>query len=1125
MRILLLSVCLFATTCAVAPCGVALSDDLVPLEYQQPELAVDLGVGLWAWPVPCDADGDGDFDLIVSCPDKPYNGVWLFENTTGDTAKDKFPVFAAPRRLSRTVHYVMPSYVDGQMRVLSPGFEYPDFVTKGLDAKQKLDVRQPIHKPSGHAPGLRNPLRHNQWRYVDYDGDGAIDLVAGIEDWSYYGWDDAWNAEGKWTNGPLHGFVYVLRNTGTSEKPTYAEPVLVEADGKPLDTFGCPSPNFADFDGDGDLDLLCGEFLDGFTYFENSGTRDKPRYAAGKQLQAAGGGRLAMDLEMIVPVAFDWDKDGDLDLVVGDEDGRVALIENTGKLNDDRTPRFSAPRYFQQQADLLKCGALATPVGYDWDGDGDTDIISGNTAGYIEWFENLSGPNVARPKWAAPRRLEAGGQTFRVMAGPNGSIQGPAEAKWGYTTLSVADWNGDALPDVVLNSIWGRVEWLENIGTRAQPKLAAAKPIEVEWEGTPPKPAWTWWTAESKQLVTQWRTTPLVYDFTGDGLVDLAVLDPEGYLALFERSKRGDQLVLLPPRRAFLDEAGKPLRLNDGKAGRSGRRKLCVTDWNGDGKFDLLLNSANADVLQQVDSSEGNWTFRRAGSIAERNIEGHDVSPTVVDFDGNGVPDFLGGAEDGHFYFLANPREAKPAARTKTAPTKTASKSAKNTKPNVILILADDMGAHDLGCTGSTFYETPRLDRLAAEGMRFTSAYSACPVCSPTRAALMTGRWPARVGITDYIPGARIGKLLPAPYLHELPHDEVTIAEAMREAGYTTGMFGKWHLGAEGFLPESQGFQFANSGMNGRGFQGVTRADQVTDPALDFLDKHQGEAFFLYLPHNLVHTPLLAKDKLLGKYEVKASKLDVPEGERFRPERDRRDRRVQDHPVYGAMMEDFDAAVGRILDKLEELGIADRTIVIFTSDNGGLSTSEGSPTSNAPLRAGKGWLYEGGVRVPLIVRWPGVTKPGSTCDVPVVSTDYFPTVLEMCGAAQHPEWHRDGVSITPLLKQSGELAARPLCWHYPHYGNQGGVPGGAIREGDWKLIEFFEDDHVELYNLEDDPVERHDLASAQAERTRQLRDKLHAWRAEVGAKMPAVNPNYSGQTEVPGRPNRRKKAG
>jgi hypothetical protein len=391
-----------------------------------------------------------------------------------------------------------------------------------------------------------------------------------------------------------------------------------------------------------------------------------PRYETGRRLTTSDGKPLAMDLEMIVPVAFDWDRDGDIDLIVGDEDGRVALVENTGVQNAERAPVFLAPRYFQQVADELKCGALATPVGFDWDGDGDVDIISGNTAGYIEWFENTSGPGMSQPRWNRPQRLTVDDAPFRVMAGPNGSIQGPAEAKWGYTTLSVADWDLDGLPDIVFNSIWGRVEWLRNIGTRAAPRLAAPVPVEVEWPAAPPKPAWTWWTPGAKELVTQWRTTPVVYDFDNDGLPDLAMLDTEGYLALFRRERNSEHLSLKPPERVFVDEQGIPLRLNDRRAGGSGRRKLCMTDWDGDGRFDFLLNSSNADVLLQIDAPAGQYAFRRAGTIAQQNIEGHDVSPTTVDFDADGAPDFLGGAEDGHFYFLANPRRAIPSSATES---------------------------------------------------------------------------------------------------------------------------------------------------------------------------------------------------------------------------------------------------------------------------------------------------------------------------------------------------------------------------------------------------------------------------------------------------------------------------
>ena len=634
--------------------GPGACQDLEPLKYNNPGLVVDLGVGLWAWPVPCDSDGDGDYDLIVSCPDKPSNGVWLFENTEGDTSRNKLPVFKPARKLSQTAKYVMPSYIDGVMHVLSPSVEYTNFTTKGTDAKRSLPIDANFHKPQGEQ--TKGPkVRHNQWRYVDYDGNGVTDLSVGVEDWSYYGWDDAWDSQGEWRNGPLHGWIYLFRNTNTNDKPQYAAPFFVEAGGKRLDVFGCPSQNFWDFDNDGDLDLLCGEFLDRFTYFENVGTRKEPRFTAGRRPTNENNEPLAMDLEMIVPIAFDWDKDGDADLIVGDEDGRVALIENVGIENN--TPKFRSPRYFQQHADTLKCGALATPCGFDWDGDGDMDIVCGNTAGYIEFFENLSGPKVANPKWNKPRRLLADGKVFRVMAGRNGSIQGPAEAKWGYTTLTITDWDGDGLPDIVYNSILGQVEWLKNIGTRNAPKLDAPKGIEVEWTGKQPELAWGWIKPKGKALLTQWRTTPVTLDLNQDGLVDLVMLDQEGYLAFFERYRDGERILVKPPRRAFVDEMGVPLRLNPGEAGKSGRRKICATDWDGDGQVDLLLNSSSADLLKQVGRNGQNWVFTKAGTLAKQNIEGHDVSPTTVDFDGDGVPDFLGGAEDGRLYFLKNPRK------------------------------------------------------------------------------------------------------------------------------------------------------------------------------------------------------------------------------------------------------------------------------------------------------------------------------------------------------------------------------------------------------------------------------------------------------------------------------------
>ena len=612
--------------------------DLERIQYNHPDLVVDLGVGLWAWPMPVDWDGDGDLDLLVDCPCKPYNGIWFFENPGGS----KTPVFKAGRRVHASRRNIQVCWVDGKSRFLLPGAEVSADFTKTTKIYQTTRVEK------------HRKIRANQWKYVDYDDDGALDLIAAVGIWDDYGWDNAYNAKGEWTNGPLRGFVYWMRNDGTSAKPKYAAPVKVRAGGKAVDVYGRPSPNFADFDGDGDLDLLCGEFVDSFTYFENTGTRKAPRYAAGRKL-THNGKALTMDLEMIMPSAVDWDGDGDVDLIVGDEDGRVALVEHTGKVRDG-LPQFLPPVYFKQQADEVKFGALSTPVGFDWDGDGDEDIICGNTAGYIAFIENLSGPKVERPKWAAPKLLQAGGKTIRIMAGKNGSIQGPCERKWGYTTQTVADWDHDGRPDLVVNSILGKIVWYRNIGTRKTPKLADAQPINVGWRGKQPALKWGWMRPRGKALLTQWRTTPVVVDWNRDGLNDLLMLDHEGYLTLFPRSKRDGKLQLHEPHRIFETNPGY-VRLNKKSAGGSGRRKLCVTDWDGDGRLDVLANSPNAELWQNVADREGMYKLINRGTIFKRNISSHTTSPAVVDWNGDGVPDLLVGAEDGFLYYGRNPRK------------------------------------------------------------------------------------------------------------------------------------------------------------------------------------------------------------------------------------------------------------------------------------------------------------------------------------------------------------------------------------------------------------------------------------------------------------------------------------
>jgi len=616
--------------------GPASADSMLRVQYNNPGLVVDLGVGLWAWPMPVDWDDDGDLDLVVSCPDVPFNGTYLFENPGGNA---KMPVFKPPVRMGPGHKNIRVSRVDGMPRILTPGAEWVDFMGKGLSSSHKISVDK-------INPG-KGSIRANQWHYVDYDGDGALDIYIGIGYWGDYGWDNAYNAKGQWQRGPLHGYVYLVRNKHTTEKPDYETPIKVETDGRPVDVYGMPSPSFADFDGDGDLDLICGEFLDSFTYFANVGTPKKPRYSTGRKLTCKGR-PVVMDLQMITPTAIDWDGDGDVDLICGDEDGRVALIENTGKMSN-QMPQFLPPKYFQQEAQYVKFGALVTPVSVDWDSDGDEDLICGNTAGYIGFIENLDSDNP--PRWAAPLRLKAGGKTLRIQAGPNGSIQGPCEAKWGYTTLNAADWDHDGLLDLVVNSIWGKVIWYRNVGTKSSPILAVAQPIEVQWQGKPPKPAWNWWNPEANELATQWRTTPVIIDWNADGLNDLVMLDHEGYLALFARQRRGNQLVLLPGKRIFADGKGL-LRLSTRSAGGSGRRKLCIVDWDRDGLFDLLVNSANVDFLRNTGTRDGKVVFENTGKPGSQKLAGHTTSPTTVDWNDDGIRDLLIGAEDGFFYYM-----------------------------------------------------------------------------------------------------------------------------------------------------------------------------------------------------------------------------------------------------------------------------------------------------------------------------------------------------------------------------------------------------------------------------------------------------------------------------------------
>ena len=448
--------------------------------------------------------------------------------------------------------------------------------------------------------------------------------------------------------------------------------------------------------------------------------------------------------------------------------------------------------------------------------------------------------------------------------------------------------------------------------------------------------------------------------------------------------------------------------------------------------------------------------------------------------------------------------------------------------PNLLVFLADDLGAHDLGCTGSSFYRTPAIDQLAAAGMLFTRAYAAGPVCSPTRAAFVTGRHPARVKITNFIGGNRRGTLLPADYLHALPEEEVTVPELLGLAGYATGIFGKWHLGPPPAIP-SHGFDVQGSttvGPGGGPPDDPHHARAIAAEAAAFIHASGDRPFFCYMPMHSVHVPLETRPELLSEEQARASALPPPVGPRAIAEGDHQARAVQDHPVYAGMIREMDETVATVLAAVEAAGQTDNTVVIFTSDNGGLATAEGSPTSNLPLRAGKGFLYEGGIRVPLVVRWPGIVTAGATSSVPVTTLDIAATLLDVARAVPPEPIVLDGASLRPVLT-GGVLHGRDLAWHYPHYANQGGRPAAAILAGDGqvsgseKLIEHFEDGRLELFDLASDPGERHNLAAAHPHRAAALQQRLAAWRTGIGAAMPTANPEPVEPFGPEGEPGRR----
>ncbi|NND05854.1 MAG: sulfatase [Saprospiraceae bacterium] len=465
-------------------------------------------------------------------------------------------------------------------------------------------------------------------------------------------------------------------------------------------------------------------------------------------------------------------------------------------------------------------------------------------------------------------------------------------------------------------------------------------------------------------------------------------------------------------------------------------------------------------------------------------------------------------------------------------------KSTKRSKsPNVVFILADDLGYHDLSCMGSEFYETPNIDRIAKEGMIFTNGYATCQVCSPSRASIMSGRVPARHGITDWI-GAKTGedwrkagrhnKLLPPENVANLPAEYEVLPEAMKEAGYKTFFAGKWHLGSEGSWPTDHGFDINKGGWDvgspRGGFfapwnnpnlshnnDGENLSLRLGKETAAFIEAHRDTSFFAYLSFYAVHAPIQTTQEKWAKYQAKATQLGIAE-KGFEMGYFLPIRQVQDNPVYAGLLETMDDAIGIVLRTLDNLGLADNTIVIFTSDNGGVSAGDAFATSNLPLRGGKGYQYEGGIREPYFIKAPGLDIAGKRNDTPVTGADFYPTILDLVGADLRPDQHLDGVSLVPLM-QGKTLLERSLVWHYPHYGNQGGQPSSIIRRGEWKFIHYYEDQSEVLYNLASDLEEQMDLDDKHPERVSAMREELFAFLTETGAKFPIPDPAYDAEKE------------
>jgi len=596
-------------------------------------LLVDLDVGFKSVPMPMDFDGDGDLDLLVSeSGSYAESGVYYFENISGNV---EMPTFRYGMRIS-TERFRLGydgkcfavSEVNGHTHVLTP-----DRVNEKLllyaDVPQNVfwDQNEMPIPATGYIPNTK----YNTWKMIDFDNDSVYDLMCGVESRSGH-------------------FLLFFKNSGTNENPKYAKPQKIKTENGELISKDLllESP-LADYDNDGDLDYIGVGLYADFVYFENIGTPKKYKYKLGRKLTYNGKPIQMVSKygNAIKPRAVDFNKDGFVDIIAGDEDGKVSFIKNTGKVING-IPQFLPPKFFQQEAKFVDFGALTAPRIFDWDGDGKDDIVSGNGIGNIGFIKNVSDDEL---RFAKPKLLKADGEEILIL---------PEGANWGYTTIDVGYWNEDDLPDILLNDYNGNVIWFENIGTRTEPKLASPKPIKVQWRGEPQKLEWGFGVSKGNELLAQWRTSPFIMDFNKDGLNDLVMLDYQGYLAVFLRYKENGKLLLAHPERNFVYPTGKPILLNQLKGSSSGRLKITFADWDGDGLEDLVFSSKPAvDWMKNMGMKDGKMVLKYMGRVISRTLMGHTDGPVVSDFNKDGIPDLLVGTETGTetgvFYYWERP--------------------------------------------------------------------------------------------------------------------------------------------------------------------------------------------------------------------------------------------------------------------------------------------------------------------------------------------------------------------------------------------------------------------------------------------------------------------------------------